>query len=153
VKVTSDPAAWIHKEYYPPGFNWADPSKIWINEVFKLFNHWRQQKLSELAPIIWNTFCDILTDIERAIPRIQNQRPMYTNQDPCPRGASSELEVFGPAMAGISKHDLKPPYSLSPLPSPVLSQRMSSAPGPMTSEEVFPDKPMSCQSFVFCFNI
>ena len=51
-KVTSDPAAWIYEECYPPGFNWADPSKIQINEVFKLFNHWRQRKQSRLAPII-----------------------------------------------------------------------------------------------------
>jgi hypothetical protein len=137
--VTSDPAAWIDEESYLLGFKWADPSKIWINDVFKLFDHWRQQKQSRLAPIIRNTSCEILTNTEKPVPWIQNWGTIHANQNPCPRSASSESEDFGPAMAAISEAHFEPPHSSSPPPSPAFSQRVPSAPGPMTSEEVFPD--------------
>ncbi|KAF8264581.1 hypothetical protein EI94DRAFT_1805674 [Lactarius quietus] len=38
-KVTKDPTAWVNEECYPPGFQWVDPSKIRVNEVFHLFDH------------------------------------------------------------------------------------------------------------------
>jgi hypothetical protein len=69
-KLTVDLTAWIDKECYPPDFKWADLSKNQISDVFQLFDHWRHQRQSGLAPIIWNSSCDILADIERPIQRI-----------------------------------------------------------------------------------
>jgi hypothetical protein len=148
-KLTVDPTAWIDKECYPPGFKWADPSKIRINDVFQLFDHWRHRKQSGLAPIIWNSSCDILTDVERPIQRIRNRRPVHSNHNPDPRRNSSESEDFGPAIAGISESHLEPQRSPSPPPPPIPSQRIASAPVSLRLEEDIPDQDRSCQSFIY----
>ncbi|KAF8263343.1 hypothetical protein EI94DRAFT_1704054 [Lactarius quietus] len=127
-KMTKDPTAWIYEECYPPGFQWADPSKIRVNEVFHLFDHWRQQKQSRLNPIIWNPSCEIMADIERPVRRRQTQRRN-----------SEEEEDFGPAMARVAEDDMEHQYSVSPPVSSIPSKRKHSAPGPMESEEDVPD--------------
>ncbi|KAF8261097.1 hypothetical protein EI94DRAFT_1705813 [Lactarius quietus] len=119
-KVTKDPNAWIYEECYPPGFQWAHPSKIQVNEVFHLFDHWRQQKQSRFDPIIWN--------------------PSLHSSNNCePRRNSGEEEDFGPAMAGAAEDDMEPQYSVSPPVSSIPSKRTLSAPGSMESEEDVPD--------------
>ncbi|KAF8271899.1 hypothetical protein EI94DRAFT_1697896 [Lactarius quietus] len=138
-KVTKDPTAWIYEECYPPGFQWADPSKIRVNEVFRLFDHWRQWKQSGFNPIIWNPSCEIMADIERPVRRKQTWRLVHSSNNREPRRNSGEEEDFGPAMARVSEDDMEPQYSVSPPISSVPSKRTPSVPGPMGSEENVPD--------------
>jgi hypothetical protein len=111
-KLTVDLTAWIDKECYPPDFKWADLSKNQISDVFQLFDHWRHQRQSGLAPIIWNSSCDILTDIER--PICVRMRPI---RDPCSQGDCrgrnktilTEKQVnYSPAEEGIRLRDIFP---------------------------------------------
>ncbi|KAF8265470.1 hypothetical protein EI94DRAFT_1702459 [Lactarius quietus] len=119
-KVTMDLTAWINEECYPPGFQWVDPSKIWVNEVFHLFDNGRQPKQSRFNPIIWNP-------------------SLHSSNNHEPRRNSAEEEDFGPAMARVFEDDMKPQDSLSPPVSSIPSKRTPSAPGPMGSEEDVPD--------------
>jgi hypothetical protein len=41
-KLCKNPSSWIRPECAPDGFQWADPSKIRINDVFSLLDHWRK---------------------------------------------------------------------------------------------------------------
>ncbi|KAI9429489.1 hypothetical protein BJY52DRAFT_1232597 [Lactarius psammicola] len=52
-KLSQDPSSWIKPECVPDGFQWADPSKLRIGDVFDLLNHWRQRKQDHLEPLIW----------------------------------------------------------------------------------------------------
>ncbi|KAI9429894.1 hypothetical protein H4582DRAFT_2064504 [Lactarius indigo] len=42
--LSSDPSAWIDEECIPYDFEWKDPSKIRIDEVFRLLDHWRDRQ-------------------------------------------------------------------------------------------------------------
>ncbi|KAH9008708.1 hypothetical protein EDB85DRAFT_1903917 [Lactarius pseudohatsudake] len=43
-KLSTTPTTWIQEECYPPGFKWADPSKIRLNDVHDLLIYWKQRK-------------------------------------------------------------------------------------------------------------
>ncbi|KAI9435908.1 hypothetical protein BJY52DRAFT_1230612 [Lactarius psammicola] len=64
-KLSQDPTSWIKPECVPDGFQWADPSKLRIGDVFDLLNHWRQRKQDHLEPLIWVSSCPLLKDVEQ----------------------------------------------------------------------------------------
>ncbi|KAI9437927.1 hypothetical protein BJY52DRAFT_1229961 [Lactarius psammicola] len=43
-KLSQDPTSWINPECVPDGFQWADPFKLHIGDMFELLKHWRQRK-------------------------------------------------------------------------------------------------------------
>ena len=51
------------EECYPEGFSWADPSKLWNEQVFQLLDHWRQREEDGMDPIIWNPRCKVLASM------------------------------------------------------------------------------------------
>ena len=55
-----DPCSWIEPECIPDGFQWADPSKIRIGDIFLLLEHWRERRRQRLSPLIWVTTCPLL---------------------------------------------------------------------------------------------
>ncbi|KAN0134641.1 hypothetical protein V8E53_007426 [Lactarius tabidus] len=59
-KLACDPTQWILIECYPEDFSWADPSKLWIAQVFELLKHWRQREGDGLEALIWNPSCKAL---------------------------------------------------------------------------------------------
>jgi hypothetical protein len=77
--LTAKPADWMEDQCYPSEFQWADPSKIQINEAYRLLDHWRQQKESRLVPILWNPSCDILADVKKPYKPHRNAEHLRTN--------------------------------------------------------------------------
>ena len=61
-RVTASPSTWIELECTPEGFEWADPSKICIANIFLLLQHWRERQRQHLAPLIWASTCPLLKD-------------------------------------------------------------------------------------------
>jgi hypothetical protein len=59
-KLCQDPSSWIKSECVPDGFQWADPSKIRIGDVFRLLEHWRLRQANHLKPLIWVSSCPLL---------------------------------------------------------------------------------------------
>jgi hypothetical protein len=59
-----DPYSWISKECVPHEFEWKDPSKIQIAEIFRLLYHWRDRQDQSLEPLIWLPTCPVLQDTE-----------------------------------------------------------------------------------------
>ncbi|KAI9445609.1 hypothetical protein BJY52DRAFT_1228832 [Lactarius psammicola] len=72
-KLSQDPSSWIKPECVSDGFQWADPSKLRIGDVFDLLNHWRQRKQDCLEPLIWVLSCPLLKDVEQ--PSKHRQAP------------------------------------------------------------------------------
>jgi hypothetical protein len=114
----------MDNECYPSEFQWADPSKIWINEAYCLLDHWRQQKESRLVPILWNPSCDILADVEKPYKPHQNAEHLQTNGGS--NGGSDE--DFSNELGAIHEQDEEfqhsPPLSLSPTAAERTAHRM-----------------------------
>ena len=87
-KISDDPSSWVEAECIPDGFQWADPSKIRIADVFKLFEHWRERKRQHLTPLIWVATCPLLRN---ASPTFDD-RQQYHSDDP----DSSSSDMAGP---------------------------------------------------------
>ena len=51
--LIKDPTSWILAESIPDGFEWKDPSKIQVGEVFRLLDHWRDRGDQGLEPLSW----------------------------------------------------------------------------------------------------
>jgi hypothetical protein len=113
-KVSMDPTSWINEECYPSGFQWADPSKIRVGQVFDLLGHWRQREAAGLSPLIWNHTCDLLADVEPRSTCAQDRRQRPSDED------DSEEEDFGNELRQISETDSEVHHSPSPHWSPSL---------------------------------
>jgi hypothetical protein len=64
--LCQDPLLWIKPECFPDDFQWADPSKIRIGEVFRLLDHWKRRQEQHLKPLIWASTCPVLADVDRS---------------------------------------------------------------------------------------
>jgi hypothetical protein len=124
-KLSSDPSAWITPECFPPDFQWADPSKIRVGQVFRLLDHWRQRQKSGLAPLIWNPSCELLTDVDQLSQQVRNQRSTHTDHSVSDEregrdGFSSEDEEenFADELDKISNERSVSSSSSSPSPAP-----------------------------------
>jgi hypothetical protein len=51
--LIKDPSSWMIAECIPDGFEWKDPSKIHVGEVFRLLDHWRDREDQGLEPLAW----------------------------------------------------------------------------------------------------
>jgi hypothetical protein len=60
--LVKDPLTFITKECTPDGFEWKDPSKIRIREVFRLLYHWRSRQDEGLLPLVWVPTCSLFQD-------------------------------------------------------------------------------------------
>jgi len=77
-KITENPASWIKQECYPEGFQWKHPSKIKIQDVFHLLNHWRDRSEKGEEPLIWVTTSSLFHNIHRPSRQVQrnNRAPV-----------------------------------------------------------------------------
>jgi hypothetical protein len=62
--LAKDPTCWIAEECTPDGFEWKDPSKIRIKEIFRLLTHWNVRQSEGLEPLIWVATCPLLEDAQ-----------------------------------------------------------------------------------------
>jgi hypothetical protein len=70
--LIKDPYSWMSEECVPPGFEWKDPSKIQIGEIFRLLDHWRDRQDQFLDPLIWMPSCPLLLDAQKPSKRTHN---------------------------------------------------------------------------------
>jgi hypothetical protein len=61
--LVKDPSSWISNECFPNGFEWKDPSKIQVGEIFRLLDHWRDRQDQGLDPLIWVPVCPLFEDV------------------------------------------------------------------------------------------
>jgi hypothetical protein len=87
--LVKDPSSWISDECVPHGFEWKDPSKIQIGEVFCLLYHWRDRQAQDLNPLVWVPTCLLFQDAEKPSRHLQNVRRIRAE----PQQESDE-EVF-----------------------------------------------------------
>ncbi|KAH9016359.1 hypothetical protein EDB84DRAFT_1567252 [Lactarius hengduanensis] len=111
-KLSTTPTAWIQEECYPPGFKWADPSKIRLNDVHDLLIYWRQRKEDGLDPLIWNPSCELLadSDLEKTSKHLPARR---RHQNASTSDVDGDEENYAQELNNITDNS-----SVLPLPPP-----------------------------------
>ncbi|KAH9016363.1 hypothetical protein EDB84DRAFT_1567258 [Lactarius hengduanensis] len=111
-KLSTTPTAWIQEECYPPGFKWADPSKIRLNDVHDLLIYWRQRKEDGLDPLIWNPSCELLadSDLEKTSKHLPARR---RHQNSSTSDVDGDEENYAQELNNITDNS-----SVLPLPPP-----------------------------------
>jgi hypothetical protein len=85
--LVKDPFSWISEECIPDGFEWKDPSKIQIGEVFRLLYHWRHRQDQGLDPLTWLPTCPIFQDAEqplrhgRNLHQVREEQPQVSDEE------------------------------------------------------------------------
>ena len=77
------------EECIPDGFEWKDPSKIQINEIYRLLDHWRARQVNGLDPLIWVPMGPPFKDSGKAAKHVRASRQARALQPP-----DSDGEVF-----------------------------------------------------------
>jgi hypothetical protein len=73
----------------PDGFEWKDPSKIQIEDVYHLLDHWRACQDSGHEPLIWASTCPLFEDKNKTAKNVQASQHTRALQPP-----DSDEEVF-----------------------------------------------------------
>jgi hypothetical protein len=68
-QVNTSQSSWIEPECTPDKFTWTDPSKLTIEEVLLVLEHWMEREKQNLQALIWVPSCPILEYVE---PRSEN---------------------------------------------------------------------------------
>ena len=76
-KISADLTSWIEPECVPDGFQWADPSKIRVGDIFPLFAHWRERQRQHLSPLIWVETCPLLRN---ASPSFEDRQRYHSDE-------------------------------------------------------------------------
>jgi hypothetical protein len=63
--LINDPSSWVFPECTPVGFEWRDPSKMLLGEIFRLLDHWKDREAHGLEPLIWAPSCPLLQIAEK----------------------------------------------------------------------------------------
>src|ERR1700691_2123812 len=87
--LVKDPSSWISEECFPTGFEWNNPSKIQVGEIFRLLDHWRDRQDKSLDPLIWVPTCPLFQGAEDPATRGQTLQKTRVQQLP-----DSDEEVF-----------------------------------------------------------
>jgi hypothetical protein len=87
--LVKDPHSWMSRECTPEGFEWKDPSKIQIGEIFRLLDHWRDRQDQGHVPLVWVPSCPIFQDAQPS-ERIRKLRESRTAIQP----PESDEEIF-----------------------------------------------------------
>ncbi|KAN0128961.1 hypothetical protein V8E53_013223 [Lactarius tabidus] len=113
------PSSWVDAECTPDGFEWKDPSKIKVGEIFCLLDHWRGRIDRGLQGLVWAPSCPLLQDEEHAPTHGGKlRRPIALPEE------YSDEEVFIlPQSDDIEQHesdlsDHEGPYRSSPVHDP-----------------------------------
>ena len=72
--LVKDPASFIIAECIPDGFEWKDPSKIQVGEVFRLLDHWRDREDQGSQPLVWLPTSPLFADIKQSSRHAQSIR-------------------------------------------------------------------------------
>jgi hypothetical protein len=87
--LVKDPSSWITDACVPHGFEWKDPSKIQVGEVFRLLDHWRDRQDRGLDPLIWIPTSPLFQDAAKPSKHVRSSRPATTQFQ-----EDSDQEVF-----------------------------------------------------------
>lgn len=104
-KLCQDPTSWITADSTPNGFQWADPSKIRIAEVFRLLAHWRHREVAGLEPLEWALSCPLLDDVEQPLMRGVRGRKKNKNRDKSDDEESDDMAERSTTSKGDDEND------------------------------------------------
>ncbi|KAI9428777.1 hypothetical protein H4582DRAFT_2066492 [Lactarius indigo] len=99
--LVKDPSSWIRDECIPDGFEWKDPSKIQIGEVFRLLYHWSDRQDKGIDPLMWVSTSPLFSNLEDSPRPMRSVRRARKQQSP----ASDEECFILPASRDSDQED------------------------------------------------
>lgn len=87
--LVRNPTAWIIEDCIPPGFEWKDPSKIQIGEIFRLLDHWTVRQDEGLDALVWVASCPLLQNAQEPRKRLRRLQKARVSE-----GQESDEEIF-----------------------------------------------------------
>ncbi|KAN0128049.1 hypothetical protein V8E53_014150 [Lactarius tabidus] len=82
-RVVTNPTSWIIADCTPDSFEWKDPSKIQIEDVYHLLDHWKSHQDSRLEPLIWaSSACPLFKDKNKTAKNVQASQHTHALQPP-----------------------------------------------------------------------
>jgi hypothetical protein len=88
-RVVTNPTSWIIADCIPDGFEWKDLSKIQIDNIYYLLDHWKASQDSGLEPLVWASTGPLFQDNNKTAKNLQASQHTHTLQPP-----DSDEEVF-----------------------------------------------------------
>jgi hypothetical protein len=131
--LVRDASSWISSECSPRDFQWKDPSKIQVGEVFRLLDHWRDRQDKGLDPLIWVPTCPLFDDIPDHSKLGRNIRQLQDSDEEVfdfPLSGDSDKQVDEPDHEESSEES--PPVDTSSDQGKSLSLNMESPTMPMS---------------------
>src|ERR1700735_3732086 len=89
--LIKDPTSWMIAECIPDGFEWKDPSKIHVGEVFRLLDHWRDREDQGLDPLAWVLTSPLFKNTDRSLKGV---RPLRHAKALDPHDSDEEVFVL-----------------------------------------------------------
>ncbi|KAH9163430.1 hypothetical protein EDB89DRAFT_1912659 [Lactarius sanguifluus] len=89
--LVKDPSSWIIDECTPDHFEWKDPSKIQIGEVFHILDHWRHRQDQGISPLMWVPTSPLFDNMDDPPRRGRSVRKARTLQS---QGSDEEYFVL-----------------------------------------------------------
>ncbi|KAF8268580.1 hypothetical protein EI94DRAFT_1800312 [Lactarius quietus] len=96
--LVNDPLSWIPQECIPDGFEWKDPSKIQIGEIFCLLRHWRDRQDQGHAPLTWVPSCPAFQEgqpsqcLQKIRAAVVAMQPLESDEEVLVLPASDEID-------------------------------------------------------------
>ncbi|KAF8259055.1 hypothetical protein EI94DRAFT_1814044 [Lactarius quietus] len=96
--LVNDPLSWIPQECIPDGFEWKDPSKIQIGEIFCLLDHWRDRQDQGHVPLTWVPSCPAFQDgqpsqcLRKIRAAVGAMQPLESDEEVFVLPASDEID-------------------------------------------------------------
>jgi hypothetical protein len=103
-----DPSAWMDKGSIPFAFDWKDPSKIQVGEIFRLLDHWRDREAQGLIPLVWVPTSPLFQDAEVSQKKVRKVRQARTLQAQKPNSDEEETFELPSSSSDDDQGDYKP---------------------------------------------
>jgi hypothetical protein len=78
-RVVTNPTSWIIADCIPDGFEWKDLSKIQIDNIYYLLDHWKASQDSGLEPLVWASTGPLFQDNNKTAKNLQASRYTLCN--------------------------------------------------------------------------
>jgi hypothetical protein len=88
-RLVTNPTSWIIADCMPDGLEWKDPSKIQIDDIYCLLDHWKACQDSRLELLVWASTGPLFQDNNKTAKNLQASQHTHTLQPP-----DSDEEVF-----------------------------------------------------------
>jgi hypothetical protein len=102
-KLAKEPSKWLKKKSYPQDFQWRDPSKIKVDDLFTLIAHWRARVSRGRKTLVWVKSSPFFKGVQGT----SRQARVFRQRSPVVRESSQEFFDI-PSFSNVKEDDESP---------------------------------------------